>query len=261
MKLWVKFRFFKRISRISNWRFLLKLSAVSILIFIFIWSIANSGYFGYNFSNCQWPPTDKVAVIAVTGPPYLSSWSTVKYSKLFHLYLPFCVAAWKRIGYSTLIVVIGEPISWHHKGHYLNYVYKTLEKYFNCWVGLHFVQVQPTSWISYVKVAQVIRLFAADLGPLKNKPNIYLVTNDADTLPLHDIYSLPNNSYDIRLSTPFRRYFRVLGSDENLSLFCFLLTFLILFFSLPLIVHRAIPSFYNWNESFIVAKTDGLRIN
>ena len=168
-------------------------------------------------TKSEWPATDKVVVIAVTGPPYLIKNYSLQLSKYFHLYLPICVSAWRRIGYSTLIVVVGESDSWLKQGHYLNHVYETIQNNFNNWALFHFVQVQQAQWINYVRVARVIRLFAADLPPIKGKPYLYLATNDADTIPLNDIYSLPSSSYDIRVSVPFRRYFHLIDSDEPLS--------------------------------------------
>ena len=184
--------------------------------------------FGHQSSeknNSTWPRPDKIAVLGVTAPPYMADLLTALYSKTFHFYLPLTIAAWRRLGYATFVIIIGSPKPWFSKSHYLNYVYETIDKKLPGSAKFHFIQTNTTKWVSHAKTAQMIRLFASELEPVRNLTDSYMVTADVDTLPLHDIYSLPNPSYTIRISIPKRRKFSPLGSNLTLGnsyfpLFC-----------------------------------------
>ena len=201
-----------------------------LLIISVIFNQFISLQFGSNFSitsffdhqssgetNSTWPRPAKIAVLAVTAPPYMADLLTALYSKTFHFYLPLTIAAWRRLGYATFVIIIGSSKPWFSKSHYLNYVYDTIEQKLPGSAKFHFIETKPTKWVSHAKTAQVIRLFASYLEPVRNLTDSYMVTADVDTLPLHDIYSLPNSSYTIRISIPKRRTFSPLGSNLTLG--------------------------------------------
>ena len=171
----------------------------------------------YEETNSTWPRPAKIAVVAVTAPPYMKGKQTSFHSKMFQIYLPITIAAWRRLGYATFVIVIGSPKPWFSKSHYLNYVYETIEKKLPGSAKFHFIETKPTKWVSSAKISQAIRLFASCLEPVRNLTDSYMVTADVDTLPLHDIYSLPNSSYTIRISIPRRRTFSRLGSNLTLG--------------------------------------------
>ena len=166
-----------------------------------------------------WPRPEKIAVVAITAPPYMTDVLSIRYSRIFHFYLPITIAAWRRLGYATFVIIIGSPKPWFLKNHYLNYVYETIEQKLPGSAKFLFIETNSTDKISRVKTAQVIRLFASYLEPVRNLTDSYMVTADADTLPLNDIYSLPNSSYTIRISIPKRRTFSPLGSNLTLGTF------------------------------------------
>ena len=165
----------------------------------------------------QWPPTNNVVVVSITAPPYLKGLTIKQESKCFQLYIPFVVGAWRRLGYSTFIIVIGSKDVWFQNGTYLNYVYKTVQNDLDGFGYFHFVETESTKHLSYAKIAQIIRLFAADMEPLRNLSSLYLVTTDADWLPFKDIFALPSANYSIRASIPYRRNFTTANSDEVIS--------------------------------------------
>ena len=168
-------------------------------------------------SSLTWPRPAKIAVLAVTAPPYMAQSTISAYSKTFHSYLPITIAAWRRLGYATFVIIIGSPKPWFLKGHYLNYLYEMIDQKLPGSAKFHFIETNATQWISHAKTAQIIRLYASYLEPVRNLTDSYMVTADVDTLPLHDIYSLPNSSYTVRISIPKRRTFFRLGSSLTLG--------------------------------------------
>ena len=164
----------------------------------------------------------KIVVLAVTGPPLRRIERVAKFSQIFHFYLPITIAAWRRLDFATLVIVIGDREPWYQKGHYLNYVMETIHKRLPGSAQFHFIQIIPTKWIDQVQTARVIRLFASFLEPLQNLTNSsYLITADVDTWPLQDIYSLPNSSFNMRISLPYRRNFTPIGSNLSIGWFHF----------------------------------------
>lgn len=198
----------------------LKKIAIIIAIFLALNSFVPFSYFlsppgdQENKTN-KWPRSNNIAVVAVTAPaddlPFMAR------SKCFHFYLPFVIAAWRRLGYSTFVIVIGSDELWYKNGTYLNYIIKIVENELDGYGYFHFIDTKPTETLSYAKVAQIIRLFAADMEPLRKLDKLYLITADVDWLPIKDIFQLPSSNFAIRASIPPVRTFSTMDNDVEIS--------------------------------------------
>ena len=170
-----------------------------------------------NSWNSQWPPTDKIVVMVVTGPPYGDE--IVKNgSLLFHYYLPFSVVAWKRFNYSSFIIVCGTSAKWLNSGHYLNTVYQQTNEIGQGFALFHFIDQSAidSTLIAAKEIAQTMRIYAAAMSPIKNHDDKYMILSDIDYFPLRNIYELPADSNCvIKTSMRYRRKISLYDNKQN----------------------------------------------
>ena len=177
-------------------------------------------YLDENVHQCtKWPHPRSVAVTAVTAPRFEGDRDVPGTSRYFQMYLPFVIGSWCRLGYSSFIIVIGSSKLWLQNGTYLNHIYQTVQNDLNGFGYFHFIETNSTALMSMGKISQMIRLFAADMEPLRNLDDIYMLTTDADWLPIHDIFKLPNSDFSIRASFPPVRQFKLFDSDKIIRKF------------------------------------------
>lgn len=150
-------------------------------------------------------PNRKIAIISASTP----SVDNIKCAGgdlecSFVFYLPLASLAWRRLGYGTAVLITGDERLWKQDGHYLNFVYKTLIE-----LGDVNVLFLPASDRDKTGLAQVGRLFVPDMEPHVGEPDTYMVMSDADIFPIINIYDLPSENFDIRVTNgkccgPFR---------------------------------------------------------
>ena len=116
----------------------------------------------------------------------------------YAFYLPLTALSWHRLNFSVVVLIAGDDKPWKANGTHLNHVYNTL-------TGLGFVDVVflKTSPDMQTGIAQIGRLFVADLAPYSSSPDTYLVTSDADLFPVTNIYDIPKDVFDIRFTNGF----------------------------------------------------------
>ncbi len=108
--------------------------------------------------------------------------------------LPLTALAWKRIGFGSIITLVGDSKKWKTTP-VLSHVYSNLRK-LNC--VLVFLNISEQNEIM---LSQTSRLFVANLlNVSQNEP--YLLTTDADMWPLRgDIYRLPQGKDILSLNS------------------------------------------------------------
>lgn len=142
-------------------------------------------------------PKKKIAVIAATTPTVDNERCAQGNQECsYAFYLPLTALAWRRLGFETAVILAGDDKPWKTQGTHLNSVYETL-------VGLGDVTVLflPSSEDLKTAIAQVGRLFVADMEPFASQPDAYLVTSDADLFPIANIYDFESpQTNDVRLT-------------------------------------------------------------
>ena len=145
--------------------------------------------------------SDKVAVISASTPVN----SDLKICRdglqecSYAFYLPLTALSWHRLNFSVVVLIAGDDKPWKVNGTHLNHVYNTL-------TGFGFVDVVflKTSPDMQTGIAQIGRLFVADLEPYSSSPNTYIIASDADLFPIRNIYDLPKNgAAHVRLTNGF----------------------------------------------------------
>lgn len=105
-------------------------------------------------------------------------------SKLTHrgfdyaFYLPLNVMAWTRIGYESLVLIIGEKTEWQAHP-VLSYILDHLAKLPDATVLFIPAKVENRMMLS-----QAVRIFIANMDDFPGKPSDYIITTDSDLWPL-----------------------------------------------------------------------------
>ena len=93
----------------------------------------------------------------------------------YAFYLPLTTLAWQRIGFQSIILIIGNRQDWLNRPE-LSYVLQSL---YELKANVLFIVAKPENWMS---LSQTARLFAANMNI--GKETDYLITSDADLWPL-----------------------------------------------------------------------------
>ncbi len=108
---------------------------------------------------------------------------------------PLAVRAWKRIGYDSIVFIVGESKEWRTRD-ILKHIYAEL-------ISLDPVIIfLETKQDNEILVSQICRLFAANFFTWKNPGGTQLVTSDADLWPLNAaMYGLPEGKHIMSLNS------------------------------------------------------------
>ncbi len=107
--------------------------------------------------------------------------------------LPLTALAWKRIGFGSIIIIVGDSKKW--KTTLLSHVYSNLQKLDCVFVFLNISEQNE------VMLSQTSRVLVANLLNVSEKEP-YLVTTDADMWPIREeIYRLPQGKDVLLLNT------------------------------------------------------------
>lgn len=97
----------------------------------------------------------------------------------YAFYLPLTVVAWHRIGFESLVLIVGEKSEW--KTHpILSHVLATLERLSDD-ATVMFLSAEVEN---RMMLSQVVRICAANMKDFPGRPSDFLMTTDADLWPL-----------------------------------------------------------------------------
>ena len=106
--------------------------------------------------------------------------------------LPLTTLAWRRIGYGSVVLIVGNLQQWRNTPARKHILDSTLEQ------GAIVVFLQGAPPVNSVMLSQVGRLFAAAFVPFNGSSNAVLVTSDADIWPVKAAtYTLPSGRTSI----------------------------------------------------------------
>lgn len=102
----------------------------------------------------------------------------------YAFYLPLTVLAWQRVGFNSIVVIIGERQYWlDHPT--LSFVLESLSG-FNETVRVVFIPAKPENQLL---LSQTSRLFVANMNLVRKSD--YIITSDADLWPLSASHFVP----------------------------------------------------------------------
>lgn len=131
------------------------------------------------------PKSQMFAVYGCTTP--------LKTDYNYVFYLPLTALAWQRVGFRSLVILVGSKAQWL-KTPVLRHVLTSLEERHAVVVFLE----SPAQ--NAIMLSQVSRLFAASLH--KFQDNDYLLTTDSDLWPFHGpLYTLPKGKHVLSLNS------------------------------------------------------------
>lgn len=108
----------------------------------------------------------------------------------YSFYAPITAAAWKRVGYETIVVFTGDFTISNALSHRLNLTRAYLKR-----IGAYIVDVQCNK--SYaVKISQLVRVFSGFLPDTIVRDNDDIITGDSDLMPLRISDYQPTNKTD-----------------------------------------------------------------
>ena len=112
--------------------------------------------------------------------------------------LPLTTMSWRRIGYGSIVLIVGRLQDWRDVP-VTNYILEsTLDQ------GAIVVFLQGAAAGNSVMLSQTSRLFAAALVPLNDTSQTVLVTSDADIWPVDEhLYTIESNITSIRSINAF----------------------------------------------------------
>lgn len=102
-------------------------------------------------------------------------------------YLPLTAFAWKRIGFDSIVIIVGSKDDWDSDPLFYHVLSAVLR------LGCVVIFLEPRSEKS-IMISQVSRIFAANIlrSNFPGIDDVYIVTSDADLWPIYgDIYTLP----------------------------------------------------------------------
>ena len=141
---------------------------------------------------------------------FSSNWDGDSFTYSF--LLPLTALAWRRIGYGSVVLIVGELQKWRSTPARNHILESTLEQ------GAIVVFLQGAPSVNSVMLSQVGRLFAAALVPFNGSSDSVLVTSDADIWPMKAAtYDLPSGRTSIVSINAFCcGYFRHNGTAYRL---------------------------------------------
>ena len=127
---------------------------------------------------------------------FSANWDGDSYRYSFML--PLTTMAWRRIGYGSVVLIVGNLQNWRNNPT-RNYILEsTLEK------GAIVVFLQGAPAVNSVMLSQISRLLAAAFVPFNSKLNLVLLTTDADIWPGNETaYELPSKLVSIKVTNAF----------------------------------------------------------
>jgi hypothetical protein len=96
----------------------------------------------------------------------------------YTFYLPLSVAAWRRIGFESIVLIIGDKIEWKINP-VLSYVIDFLDKFTNA--TILFI---PAKVENRIMLSQTARIFVANLESFPGSLSDDIITTDSDLWPL-----------------------------------------------------------------------------
>lgn len=118
-------------------------------------------------------------------------------------YIPLTVLAWKRVGFDSVVIIVGAKDEWDADPLFYH-VLSTAQR-LDC--IMIFLEPRPEK---SVMISQVARIFAANIlrSTFRGIDDVYMVTSDADIWPIYgDVYNLPPGKRILSLNsdccTPF----------------------------------------------------------
>lgn len=110
----------------------------------------------------------------------------------YAFYLPLTVTAWNRIGFQSIVLIIGRENEW--KDHpALSYVLDSLK---DLKASIIFMDADVKH---RMMISQTARIFAANLKDYPGRDADYIITSDADLWPLRRDYYLPRENHSLLL--------------------------------------------------------------
>ena len=130
----------------------------------------------------------------------------------FAFYLPLTVLSWHRIGFRSIIILVGNKEKW--------YADEVLHYILECILDLnsYVIFLEPREERS-VMISQVSRIFTANILQTLHPSltDYYLVTSDSDLWPImHGIYDLPANKSILSLNSECCGYFTHRGANYKM---------------------------------------------
>ena len=126
------------------------------------------------------------AVFSSTTPgpqDYPMTDERLRYNYAF--YLPLTVLSWSRLGFGSIVVLVGQESEWMKQNH-TRIIYKQLKALDAIVVFL------PASAQNEVMLCQVARLFVPNMAPFRHWKGEILITSDSDLIPLSGkLYEIP----------------------------------------------------------------------
>lgn len=108
----------------------------------------------------------------------------------YAFYLPLTVMAWQRIGFESVVLIIGEKEEWKNNS-VLNYVLDTLESLSNITTVIFI----PAKVENRMMLSQTSRIFLANMKDFPGQLSDFIITTDSDLWPLRKehFYFPPGN--------------------------------------------------------------------
>jgi len=110
----------------------------------------------------------------------------------YAFYLPLTVLAWRRIGFESIIHIIGREDEWK-KHPVLNYVLDSLKK---LKTSVTFLDAKEGN---RMMMAQTSRIFIANMKSYPGRDNDYIITSDADLWPIRRSHYLMRENKSLHL--------------------------------------------------------------
>ena len=105
----------------------------------------------------------------------------------YAFYLPLTVLAWSRLGFGSIVVLVGQESEWIKQNH-TRIIYEQLKALNTIIVFL------PGSPQNEVMLCQVARLFVPNMAPFRHWNDVILITSDSDLIPLSgNLYKIPKH--------------------------------------------------------------------
>ena len=95
----------------------------------------------------------------------------------YAFYLPLTVLSWSRLGFGSIVVLVGQESEWMRQNH-TRIIYKQLKALDAIVVFL------PAGAQNEVMLCQVARLFVPNMAPFRQWKGEILITSDSDLIPL-----------------------------------------------------------------------------
>lgn len=113
----------------------------------------------------------------------------------YAFYLPLTVVAWRRIGFESLVLIVGDKVEWQNDP-ILSYVLDNLQ---NLQPDVTVLFMAAKS-VNRMMLSQTARIFVANMEGFPGRPSDFIMTTDSDLWPLRkEHYYLPEGNIESRL--------------------------------------------------------------